>query len=285
MVIASQQNAITATGHEQALSAIEQGNIDLILMDIEMPEIDGFTLTSIIRDKYNFWIPIIFLSANDSEESLTKGIDAGGDDYLIKPVKEVILNAKIRAMIRLSDMQHDLDAANQKLAALSCIDPLTQLVNRRGLDDVLQNTWSLNTREKSEFSLLMVDIDFFKPYNDNYGHQQGDDCLKRVSDILALTLSRSTDIAARYGGEEFILVLPATSIEGAELKAKEIICALAQAQLKHAFSKISDYISVSVGVTSTRFSARNIEQLIKQSDTALYQAKKRGRNRSVTYKT
>jgi diguanylate cyclase (GGDEF)-like protein len=285
MVLASKQVPITANGHEQALACIEEENIDLILMDIEMPEVDGYALTSIIRKNYSRWIPIIFLSANDSEESLIKGIDAGGDDYLIKPVKEVILSAKIRAMNRLSNMQRDLDAANKKLATLSCIDPLTQLLNRRGLDQVLQSTWSLTAREKSEFSLLMIGIDYFKPYNDNYGHQQGDKCLKQVSGVLSLSLSRSTDVAARYGGEEFILVLPATSIKGAEFKAKEIITRFENAQLKHKFSAVSDIISVSIGVTSTRFSAHNIEQLIKQSDKALYQAKKRGRNRCITYKT
>jgi diguanylate cyclase (GGDEF)-like protein len=284
MVLAYGQIGLIANGYEEALSHLEQNHIDLILMDIEMPDVNGFELTRIIRERHSKWIPIIFLSGNDSEKYLATGIDAGGDDYLTKPVKEVILNAKIRAMTRIATMQHDLDEANKKLEQLTCIDPLTQVLNRRGLEEVLDVAWGTYQREKSELSLLMIDLDHFKSYNDNYGHQQGDECLKRIANVLKMGINRTTDTVARYGGEEFIVVLPFTPLEGAKFKAQALLHAIKNENIVHEFSSVCDYVSVSIGITATSCSAHNLESLIKQSDVALYQAKKRGKNRSVVYK-
>jgi PleD family two-component response regulator len=169
-------------------------------MDIEMPEVDGFALTKMMRKEYPQWFPIIFLSANDSEEYLTQGIDAGANDYLTKPIKQVILSAKLRAMERIAKMKGALERANKQLEILSSIDPLTQILNRRGLEEVLASAWKINERQKGELSILMIDIDFFKPYNDNYGHPQGDKCLVQVANTLNETLNRATDSLARYGG-------------------------------------------------------------------------------------
>jgi diguanylate cyclase (GGDEF)-like protein len=286
MIRAADHQAIMADGHSQAMQALQQNKVDLILMDIEMPEINGFELTRLIRQQQPNWIPIIFLSANDSAEHLAQGIDAGGDDYLTKPVTEVILNAKIRAMARIADMQQALDEANKKLKILSNVDPLTQILNRRGLEALLLEAWqscSAQQEQQTELSLLMLDIDFFKPYNDNYGHPQGDDCLKRVAAILSQCLHRSSDFVARYGGEEFILVLPDTQLQQAKSLSEKIIYAFDQAQLKHEHSKVADFISVSIGISSSRLAAVDHHQLIQQADQALYQAKKTGRKRSVVF--
>jgi len=270
-------------GHIQAMAALKEHQIELILMDVEMPEMNGFELTKQIRETYHDWIPIIILSSNAKAKDLAKGIDAGADDYLIKPVKEVILTAKIRAMSRIADMQHQLDVANKKLEALSNIDPLTQVVNRRGLEQMLDSVWQINARQDSELSILMFDIDFFKDYNDHYGHPKGDDCLKRVASVLSHTINRPSDFVARYGGEEFIAILPFTPTSGAYAKAEEIIFDLKQAQLIHEYSSVSKFVSGSIGISSTRFNALNYSELIEQADTALYQAKAIGRQQVISF--
>lgn len=198
---------ICANGFEEALDLLTKNDVDLILMDIEMPNMNGFELTKIIRSTYPEWVPIIFLSANDSESYLAKGIDAGGDDYLTKPVKQVVLKAKIRAMERISLMKSALDRANKQLELLSSMDPLTQVLNRRGLDFMLDSLWQDNIDQQAELSLMMLDIDCFKLYNDNYGHQKGDDCLAQVADIFNQTLDQSSDVIGRYGGEEFLSLI------------------------------------------------------------------------------
>ena len=283
MITDSGHTPIVANGHQEAIKVLANQSIDLILMDIEMPEMDGFELTEKIRLLYPSWIPIIFLSSNDSEAYLSRGIDAGGDDYLTKPVKQVILSAKIRAMERIAHMQEKLDKANQQLQMLSNIDPLTQVLNRRGFEDMLAKAWGSNVRQKGELSLLMVDIDFFKAYNDHYGHLEGDNCLINVASALNSTLNRSTDFMARYGGEEFVIVLPFTPIDGARFKAKEILKKLANQQIKHEYSSVSAFVSISIGVSSTIFNASTVTELIKQADLALYRAKETGRNKHCVF--
>jgi diguanylate cyclase (GGDEF)-like protein len=285
MIIDSGHIAVVANGHVQAMAALKKENIDLVLMDIEMPEVDGFALTKMMRKEYPQWFPIIFLSANDSEEYLTQGIDAGADDYLTKPIKQVILSAKLRAMERIAKMKGALERANKQLEILSSIDPLTQILNRRGLEEVLASAWKINERQKGELSILMIDIDFFKPYNDNYGHPQGDKCLVQVANTLNETLNRATDSLARYGGEEFIVVLPFTPLEGARFKAKELSLALLSQKIKHEYSSIFPYVTVSIGIATTSADdhVANASELIKQADIALYQAKDQGRNGSSVF--
>ncbi len=275
--------AVSANGHKEALEILEKNQIDLILMDIEMPEMNGFELTKIIRTTYPEWMPIIFLSANDSESYLAKGIDAGGDDYLTKPVKQVVLAAKVRAMARISQMKFALERANKQLEVLSSIDPLTQLLNRRGLDNMLKIAWDKNVLDEAELSLLMIDIDCFKFYNDNYGHQQGDKCLAKVAEVLNYQLDHSTDVIGRFGGEEFIIALPYTPISGARFKAQEIIKALLEEKIEHKYSTVLPYVSVSIGVSSTSLSAKNTCELIEQADLALYKAKANNRNQCAVY--
>jgi diguanylate cyclase (GGDEF)-like protein len=285
MIIDSGHIAVVANGHVQAMAALKKENIDLVLMDIEMPEVDGFALTKMMRKEYPQWFPIIFLSANDSEEYLTQGIDAGADDYLTKPIKQVILSAKLRAMERIAKMKGALERTNKQLEILSSIDPLTQILNRRGLEEVLASAWKINERQKGELSILMIDIDFFKPYNDNYGHPQGDKCLVQVANTLNETLNRATDSLARYGGEEFIVVLPFTPLEGARFKAKELSLALLSQKIKHEYSSIFPYVTVSIGIATTSADdhVANASELIKQADIALYQAKDQGRNGSSVF--
>jgi len=269
---------------DSAMKFLNNQDVDLILMDVEMPGMNGFELTRKIRSADNQdWIPIIFLSGRTDDKHLSEGIDAGGDDYLTKPVNPVILKAKIRAMERIAQMKSNLDSANRQLLLLTQIDPLTGAVNRRGMDETLDREWRRNNRERSELSVLMLDIDHFKLYNDNYGHQQGDQCLEQFAKLLKDQLKRSHDVAARFGGEEFVLILPNTPLEGAKVIAKEFLSRLEAEAIEHQYSSIANQVTCSIGISSTRFDPESPQALIEQADKALYQAKKQGRNRFIQY--
>lgn len=277
MVNHAGHQAYTANGSHQALELLAQNRIHMVLMDIEMPEMNGFELTELIRTQFSTWFPIIFLSGNNSDTYLEKGIDAGGDDYLTKPVSQTILSAKIKAMARIADIQKALDEANQRLAKLSSLDSLTQVANRRSLDAYLVNAWQTNSRQRGELSLLMIDIDYFKEYNDSYGHQVGDECLKQVASVLKSSINRATDGLFRYGGEEFTIILPFTPIDGARFKAREIFSKMAEAQIVHNHSSIDQYVTLSIGISCSSHSAIDEGELVSQADKALYHAKSQGR--------
>ncbi|WP_281557232.1 diguanylate cyclase [Thalassomonas sp. RHCl1] len=283
MVLANDHQPIVVDGHVAALEKLRRQVIDVILMDIEMPEVDGLTLTRMVRKEFSQWIPIIFLSANDSARYLAEGIEAGGDDYLTKPVKEEILNAKILAMARIAKMKQQLDEANKKLEMLSCIDPLTNVLNRRGLEQELDAMWQKNIRQRGELSLLMLDIDFFKAYNDNYGHPRGDQCLQQVASVLGATLLKGAELIARYGGEEFIMLLPSTSLSQARNRGRNIIAALNQAEIVHEYSDVAPRVTVSIGISNSTLGAKDPRALIEQADQALYQAKRLGRMQCVLF--
>jgi len=273
----------TASGAERGLQILEKAAIDLIFMDVEMPKMNGFELTRLIRKQKQSWIPIIFLTASTEDAHLTRGIESGGDDYIMKPINSVVLDAKIKAMARIVNMKKELDAANRSLLQLSNIDALTGIMNRRGFNESLKRDWKNHTREKKEISIVFLDIDNFKAFNDNYGHQRGDECLKQFSTVINSQLKRPLDTLARYGGEEFVILLPNTALDGAALIGLKIIDALANAKIPHQFSPVAPYLTASMGITSSRFSAKNETVLVQQADQAVYKAKKQGRNRYSVY--
>ena len=175
-------SVITARDGNEGIQKFLTHNPDLVLMDVNMPNMDGYQCAQHIRENCqqgNLWIPIIFLSADITEDAIVKGIDAGGDDYLPKPITQRVLSAKLRAMARIADMRKELEAASADLRRLSSIDGLTQLYNRRHFDETLELEWSRSSRTKEPLSLILCDIDHFKAFNDNYGHVAGDDALVR----------------------------------------------------------------------------------------------------------
>lgn len=275
---------ITVENADQALNTLSDGDIDLVLTDVEMPGLNGFELTRKIRQEFpDNWFPIIFLSGQSDEKHYEEGIDAGGDDYLTKPVSPIVLKAKILAMERIANMKKALDSANARLEKLSSQDPLTKLSNRRDLEHNLLKEWRRSQRDSTELVAIMLDIDFFKPYNDNYGHQQGDECLKAVAKLLKKSLNRSHDLIARYGGEEFVIILPDTSVTGALKVSDNIISSLQSTHLPHEYSQAADHVTVSMGISTTANGAETPTGLLKQADEALYQAKENGRNRAFTF--
>lgn len=181
---------------------------------------------------------------------------------------------------RTMRMEEELQEANAQLIRIATLDGLTKIANRRKFDDYLSAEWKRASRDASSLSVILCDIDFFKPYNDNYGHQGGDDTLRKVAQCIEANCRRSTDLAARYGGEEFVVVLPDTDSDGAAKVAENLRKAVKKLEIPHDYSKVCSFVTISVGV-STTIPTQEVPsaKLIEQADAALYQAKKLGRNR------
>lgn len=281
---------IRAQNGEEGLRLFQEQNPDLVLLDIVMPRMDGYEVARRIRalEKAGEWTPILFLTGLNGDTDLEKGIAAGGDDYLTKPVSEVVLAAKVRAMQRIVQMRYSLlvltrklDTANQELTRLSSIDGLTGVANRRQFDEVLSREWRRAARARRPMSMLMVDVDAFKQYNDLYGHQAGDDCLRVVAGALRDQLKRPSDFVARFGGEEFAVLLPETTEDGALLVAEGVCESVRALGVMHEGSSVAPMVTVSVGVATREPGGeeRGYLELVAQADRALYAAKATGRNR------
>lgn len=283
-------NPLTAVTGQEAIDLFRQHRPDIVLLDAILPDIDGFDIAREFRgmEKGDEWAAIIFLTSMDKDEDVARGIEAGGDDYLLKPISEVVLKAKINAMRRLVEMQRalvdvtqELNGANRELQRLSTTDGLTGIANRRFFDELSEREWRRCERMKKPMSLVMVDVDHFKKYNDTYGHQGGDECLKTVAAQVARAAPRASDLAARYGGEEFVLVLGETTMDGAKWVANNIRQHVAELKIPHSGSSIG-HVSVSCGVASVLpLEGQEFETLLKFADEALYKAKEQGRNRVV----
>jgi diguanylate cyclase (GGDEF)-like protein len=278
---------------ESGIEMFKKEKPDLILLDIIMPGMDGFEVARRVRqlERDGEWTPIIFLSARTGDEDLERGIAVGGDDYLAKPVSEVVLKAKVRAMQRIAQMRYSLlvltrklDEANRELTRLSAADGLTGIANRRCFDEALSREWRRAARSGTSISLLVADVDHFKQFNDGYGHQVGDECLKAVARALECQLRRPTDLVARYGGEEFAAILPETDADGAARVAEAMRAAVASLAITHRFSTTAAMVTISVGVASMqpgRADDSGFVGLLQAADRALYRAKHAGRNRSA----
>ena len=278
-----------------ALSRARALKPTVILQDLVMPEVDGFTLVRFFRaDRDTANIPIIVLSSKEDPRDKSRAFEVGASDYVVKIPDRIELLARIRAHSRsymaqrdrdeayrvLEELKRELEQKNAELARLSTQDGLTGLANRRRLDEVLDSECRRAHREKSPLSLLMTDVDFFKKFNDSYGHQAGDDCLRQVASALALALRRPADVAARYGGEEFAVVLPNTDSAGA-CKVAEVIRASVEAlQIPHAASEDASQVTLSLGVATMELGEDpDPKALIQRADSALYRSKHNGRNR------
>jgi diguanylate cyclase (GGDEF)-like protein len=277
---------------DEGLRLFREQRPDIVLLDVILPGLDGFEIARRIRqiELHGEWTPVIFLTARSTDEDLESGIEAGGDDYLFKPVSSVVLAAKVRAMQRLAQMRHSLvvltrrlDEANQELQRVSAIDGLTGIANRRQFDEVLAREWRRAQRRDGPMALVLCDVDSFKPYNDHFGHMAGDECLRQIAQCLASNARRPTDLAARYGGEEFAIILPDTDEDGALQVAESLRVAVQAMRIPQAPDVGSDEVTLSLGVASIvplRGDA-GPTRLISRADEALYVAKRAGRNRAA----
>ncbi|VAX10994.1 Response regulator [hydrothermal vent metagenome] len=270
----------------QAIALYQSHNPDLILLDVIMPEMDGHEAARRIRSLSGDWIPIIFLSGRVHAADIAAGIEAGGDDYLTKPVDHTVLTAKVHAMQRIAAMRHqlikvtsELEEANTALQRLAHIDSLTGLTNRRHLDAHLTNMVATCAKTKQPLSVIMIDVDYFKRYNDTYGHPAGDSCLKKIAKVLKRTVTRPCDMTARYGGEEFSVILPDTPLNGAKHVAETIRSNIEKLSIPHTGSPDFNKVTASFGVASLvpEPDCEN-HHLLHKADKALYEAKENGRN-------
>lgn len=273
---------VALNGRQAFERAISAPQPDLILLDVQMPELDGFkVLTLLQKDMRTKEIPVIFITAMDSEGDETKGFKLGAVDYITKPFSPAIVNARIKIHLKLLKQKCELQEMHQQVLALSFTDALTGIANRRRFNEFLEQEWTRSSRVESSLGLLMMDIDYFKLYNDHYGHSGGDKCLKQIAETLIKQVIRSPDLLARYGGEEFVCVLPGVKLEELQKIGQRILDAIRTLAIVHENSDVADIVTLSIGgtVIKPNLNNENSEELIKMADSLLYESKQNGRNK------
>ena len=293
---------LVASSGAAALELAQTHHPDLVLMDVMMPEMDGMEACRRFKQtSEGEEVPVIFLTALTDTESMIQGFEAGGGDYLTKPFQEVELLVRLKthlelrfAKLTLSQkntalkeelverrrFEDELLAYEKELEQKINLDELTQVANRRGMNEYMNEMIRHLSPEESPLAVVMCDIDYFKRYNDHYGHQRGDNCLKEVAQAIRRAKKRPIDLVARYGGEEFLVILPHATNKEAERVAQEIAKELAEVKLEHNASLVAPVVTLSMGVASI-LPTGSIEDscnLVEAADQALYIAKQKGRN-------
>lgn len=285
-----------ATNGQDAVDMVREKRPDLVLLDAEMPGMDGFAACEAIkRDPIFADLPILFVTAHSDVEIETTALGLGAVDFISKPISPPIVKARVKTHLALKQRTDELHR-------LAGVDGLTGIANRRTFDTALDHEWRRACRSKAPLSLLMIDVDHFKRYNDHYGHQAGDDCLRTVAGALAAALHRPGELVARYGGEEFSVILPACDQQTALRFADKLLKAVADLHIPHAASDTASEVTISLGVASLTLDCASLAEqnparngpcpavescgegaatLIAAADEALYQAKRAGRNRAA----
>jgi diguanylate cyclase (GGDEF)-like protein len=292
---------LVAQDGSSGLKRAQYARPQLILLDVLMPDMDGFeTCRQLKLNPETCDIPVIFMTALSDTHDKVQGFSVGAVDYVTKPMQQEELLARITTHLRIQSLtqqlqqqnqqlqqqaialeqaRHEAETANQALQQVAYVDSVTAIANRRRFDEHLRTEWQRLARDKEPLSLILCDIDYFKFYNDYYGHQAGDICLKDVAQTMDRVMKRAADLVARYGGEEFAIVLPNVRLKGAVHIARLIQMEIRHLEIPHAKSQVSPNVTLSLGISSR---IPNVEQqpesLITAADRALYQAKAQGRN-------
>ncbi|MCX7238871.1 MAG: diguanylate cyclase [Burkholderiales bacterium] len=263
-----------ATSGAQALVLCKDNPPDLILLDIVMPGMDGFEVCQRLkRDEATRNIPVIFVTAHNDPAQETHGLSLGAVDFIGKPVNPSVVRARVKTHLTLK-FQSDL------MRKLVFLDGLSGVFNRRYFDQQLPTEWSRAVRSNAPLSLIMVDVDCFKLFNDCYGHQSGDDCLRQIAVALKGSLKRPADLVARYGGEEFACILPDTPFDDALALASEMERRVRGLYIAHKASTVASIVTISAGLaTRTVDSVGDAPKLLGLADDQLYLAKESGRGR------
>lgn len=266
---------LVATSGEEAISRTQTNTPpDLILLDIMMPQMDGMQVCQKLKeDSDTANIPIIFITARDEVADETQGLAVGAVDYITKPFSPAILKARVKTHLKLK-------AQTDMLTQLSLVDELTGIPNRRHFDMSLRQEWQRLARSGEYLSVVMIDVDHFKQYNDNYGHSAGDECLQQVAKALDSVINRAGDMVARYGGEEFVGLLPGVNGDNSVIIGEWFRRAIEKLELEHQHSSAADIVTISIGIATCRPKEHNDpRKLLELSDQALYTSKASGRNR------
>jgi diguanylate cyclase (GGDEF)-like protein len=262
-----------ATSGEDALEFCKTNYPDLILLDVVMPGLNGYEVCRRLKqDERTRDIPVIFVTAQSDASEEEDGLAAGAVDFIAKSASANVMRARVGTLIALK-RQSDL------LRQMARVDALTGLANRRHFDETLGSEWRRCTRSGNPLSLVMIDLDHFKLFNDYYGHQAGDSCLQQVSACLKAGFARSHDLVARYGGEEFVCVMPETSLHGAEAKAQTLEKAVRALRIPHDKSSVAGgIVTISLGVAVAMPNVGgDCAELMLCADRSLYMAKEAGR--------
>lgn len=268
-------------GREALEILLEADGPKLAILDWMMPEMDGIAVCREIRSKANNdYIYIILLTARDQMSDFLEGMDAGADDFITKPFKDQELRARLRAGIRILDLQSDLLAARDAIQYQANHDPLTGRWTRAAIFEILEKEIARATREHSYLSLMMIDIDHFKEINDKFGHLAGDEVLRQAVNRMQHSL-RPYDSIGRYGGEEFLVVLPGCSEKDAHNLAQRLCKAICSQPIPLGDEEV--VITFSIGISGFK-SEKPVDSMefIGSADAALYTAKKTGRNKVET---
>ncbi|TVR01916.1 MAG: diguanylate cyclase [Desulfovibrionales bacterium] len=265
---------IAASGAKALAIAASDDPPDIILLDVMMPEMDGYEVCRLLKnDPVTKEIPVIFITAKTDSEDEARGLNLGAVDYIAKPFSIPVVKARVRTHV-------DLKVRTELLEQLAMLDGLTGIANRRSFEQSLEQEWKRASRNALPISVVMIDIDYFKPYNDHYGHGAGDVCLQQVAAALRSEIHRPMDVVTRFGGEEFAALLPETDADGALVIARAFCRAVANLNLPHGYSLTADHVTVSVGhATTIALPDKSSRELVNAADKALYEAKNSGRNR------
>jgi len=284
-----------ASSGAECLEILLNQSIHIVLLDIQMPDMDGFEVATFIRNNPKTdKIPIIFVTAaNQTDHMDLEGYQSGAIDIIYKPIVPVILKQKLSILVEFIRTQQILeekvneltllDEENKKMQKhieqLASVDYLTQTMNRRVLDESFEKYYKSAERKQEPITVLMLDLDHFKDYNDHFGHQKGDEALKTVAKVLKDTVKRPLDTVGRYGGEEFMIILPETGEKGGQEVASNILNNIRKEEVKHAPNSKKDILTVSIGVACAVPNQKmSSKDLIECADRHLYKAKDAGRD-------
>ncbi len=273
-IFAADYQIFMATNGAQALAICRDNPPDLVLLDVVMPGMDGFEVcTQLKADSSTCNIPVIFVTAHDDTTQETHGLDVGAVDFISKPVNPAVVRARVKTHLILK-FQSDI------MRKLIYLDGLTSVFNRRYFDQQLAVEVARSVRNQLPLAVIMLDVDFFKLYNDHYGHQAGDDCLRQIAQTLKTGLKRPADLVARYGGEEFACILPETSFDDAMVLARSLEQRIRDKNITHEHSQTAAIVTISLGVAGMGVNTLAASvALLALADAQLYKAKKSGRAR------
>ncbi len=266
-----------ATSGEKALKiSFSDSPPDLIILDIVMPEIDGYEVCKRLKASIiTRSIPVIFITGKTSQEDEIYGFSLGAVDYITKPFSPIIVRARINTHAEVKSYRDYLES-------ISYLDGLTGIPNRRKFDEQIEIMWNIAKQNRIPISIIMIDIDHFKLFNDYYGHNAGDECLVKVALGLSEIIGRKSDLIARYGGEEFICILANTDEKAAFSIAEKLRTNIIKLQIPHIKAKDENVLTISLGVATSIPGVKDSDfsDLVKDADNALYKSKKSGRNKT-----
>ena len=273
-IFEDEHEVLFATNGKRALDLAASARPDVILLDVMMPGTDGFQVCEWLKsERATANVPVIFITGVGDTEGEARGLELGAVDYVNKPINPPVVRLRVQHQI-------ELKRARDQLTRMAVTDGLTGLANRRQFEETLERENARLARTGDALSVILMDIDYFKPFNDTLGHVRGDDCLREVSRVLDKTISRPADLAARYGGEEFGCILPGTALEDAAAVAERVREAIVELGVPHPASEVADHVTASLGVATLHCQPRQSAlRVVARADEQLYRAKAEGRNR------